>query len=463
MSSVRFLYLTSSPALQEKNKYIKLTNKKTKKERMLIVDSLPSRLFISLVLLMLIAVNRASCVSADEANEARIQKESESGNKKAARVQWLNKNRTKFHASVHLVHLFAVSVLNAVFFTLPIFTPTEYTHLSPIVSVLICDLVILTFGIYIPGRMAKCTANQSSLYLSLFGKSATLLLTPLTFMLLGFSDLFLRLFRITPDSGDDEVTEEEILMMVDIGSSSGAIDPEEKEMINNIFEFDDTPAKDIMTHRTDVEFLWIEDGTDEWNKSISDTNHTVYPVCGESVDDILGVLSSKDFYKFLQSGDTSDVKSILKDPFFIPESLKADELLRQMQKNKNHFAFVLDEYGGLGGIITMSDLLEEIVGTLSNDSEENEEDIIKLDSNTWKISGSADIDTVSETLEIELPIEEYNTFAGMILAELGTIPDDGATPELEAFGLSIKVTKIAEHRIEETLVALIEPETKEDE
>ncbi len=424
------------------------------------MDSLPSRLFISLALLVLIAVNRASCVSADEANEARIQKESENGNKKAARVQWLIKNRPKFHASVHLVNLFLVSLSNVISLSMPLVCP----WLHPIIHLLICDLVILTFGIYIPGRMAKCTANQSSLPLSLFGKSATIILMPLTFILLGFSDLFLRLFRITPDSGDDEVTEEEILMMVDIGSSSGAIDPEEKEMINNIFEFDDTPAKDIMTHRTDVEFLWIEDGIDEWNKSISDTNHSVYPICGESVDDIVGILSSKDFYRFLQSGDTSDVKSILKDPFFIPESLKADELLRQMQRNKNHFAVVLDEYGGLGGIITMSDLLEEIVGTLSSDSEETEEDIVKLDSNTWKISGSADIDIVCETLGIELPVEEYNTFAGMILAELGTIPDDGATPELEAFGLSIKVTKISEHRIEETLVALIEPETnKEDE
>ena len=428
------------------------------------MDSLPSRLFISLVLLLLIAVNRASCVSADEANEARIQKESESGNKKAARVQWLIKNRPKFHASVHLVNLFSVSLLNVMFLSLPLFNLSDYPRLSPILSVLICDLIILTFGIYIPGRMAKCTANQSSLPLSMFGKSATLILMPLTFILLGFSDLFLRLFRITPDSGDDEVTEEEILMMVDIGSSSGAIDPEEKEMINNIFEFDDTPAKYIMTHRTDVEFLWLEDGVDEWSKSISETNHSVYPVCGESVDDIIGILSSKDFYRFLQSGDTSDVKTILKDPFFIPESLKADELLRQMQRNKNHFAVVLDEYGGLGGIITMSDLLEEIVGTLSNDSEETEDDIVKLDSNTWKISGSADIDIVCEELGIELPIEEYNTFAGMILAELGTIPDDGATPELEAFGLSIKVTRISEHRIEEALVALLEPEAnKEDE
>lgn len=428
------------------------------KERMLIVDSLPSRLFISLALLVLIGLNRASCVSADEANEARIQKAADSGNKKASRVLWLIRNRPKFHATVHLINLLFVSLLNVIFILKPIFAFEQSLILSQLLSVGVCDLVTLTFGIYIPGRIAKCTADTSSLPLSMFAKISVLLLTPVTFILLGISDLFLRVFKISPDTGDDEVTEEEILLMVDIGSSSGAIDPDEKEMINNIFEFDDTPAKYIMTHRTDVEFLWIEDGVSEWNKSISETNHSVYPVCGESVDDIIGILQSKDFYKLLQNNPEPDVKSILKDPFFIPESLKADELLRQMQRNKNHFAVVLDEYGGLGGIITMSDLLEEIVGTLSSDSEETQEDIVKLDSSTWRIAGSCDIDTVCETLGIELPIEEYNTFAGMILGELGTIPDDGATPELEAYGLSIKVTKILEHRIEEAIVALTDPD-----
>ena len=134
-----------------------------------------------------------------------------------------------------------------------------------------------------------------------------------------------------------------------------------------------------------------------------------------------------------------------------------------MQKNKTHFAVVLDEYGGLGGIITISDLLEEIVGTLSSDINENEEDISQIDKNTWKIDGMADIDLVSETLGVELPVEEYNTFAGMILGELGTIPEDGATPELEAYGLAIRVTKIEDHRIEEAKVTVIDPAHCDDE
>ena len=250
------------------------------------------------------------------------------------------------------------------------------------------------------------------------------------------------------------MTEEEIRMMVDIGSESGAIDPDEKEMIHNIFELDDTQVGDIMTHRTDTEILWLED-KDTWKETVSETNHTIYPVCDNSIDNIVGTINSKDFYRTLLSG--GDVGALLRTPYFVPETLKADDLFRQMQKTKTHFAVVLDEYGGLGGIITMSDLLEEIVGNLSNEYDEKEDDdIVAIDSNTYRISGSCDIDLVSETLGVDLPVEEYNTFAGMILGELGTIPEDGATPELEAYGLQIRVTKIREHRIESALVTVLE-------
>ena len=188
---------------------------------------------------------------------------------------------------------------------------------------------------------------------------------------------------------------------------------------------------------------------------IADTNHTIYPVCEENVDNIIGILNRTDYYKARLKG--SDIKKTLKSTYFVPETIKADDLFRQMQQTKNHFAVVLDEYGGISGVITMNDLLEEIVGNLSNDSDDAEEaDIVMLDDNTWKISGSCDIDLVSETLSVELPIEEYNTFAGMIFAELGEIPEDGSTPELEAYGLSIKVTKINEHRIESTKVTIID-------
>ncbi len=424
---------------------------------MMVLDSLPSRLFISLALLALIALYRAAQKAADEANEARMQKLADNNDKVSNKILWLCKNKTRIHATTQLINLLLITALSAFVYEFFHFSIEGKPVLSGALSVLIADVLVLIFGIYTPGRFAKHNAEKNALNSYFLLKLSVVILSPLVFLFNAISNILLILMGVNP-AKEDEVTEEEILMMVDIGSSSGAIDPEEKEMINNIFEFDDTPAKDIMTHRTDVEFLWIEDEIEEWDKSMLETNHSVYPVCDESVDNIIGIISSKDFYRMLRS-DQIDVRSIMKTPFFVPESIKADELFRQMQKNKTHFAVVLDEYGGLGGIITISDLLEEIVGNLSSDSDEEEDDIVQLDENTWRILGSCDIDVVSEILGVELPVEEYNTIAGMILGELGTIPEDGTTPSLEAYGLSIKVLKIEDHRIEIVKVAKIIPET----
>lgn len=425
------------------------------------MDSLPSRLLISLALLAVIAVFRTAKAAVDEANEARMQKFVENGGKRAGRVMWLLENRADFHAALHFIVLLAITALTAFVCKYLHFYIPGHPYLSIILSLLAEDALILIIGIYTPKKAGKRKADDIALFLSGISKASVVLLKPVVFLLISISNLLLRLMRINPNAADDEVTEEEIRMMVDMGSSSGAIDPEEKEMINNIFEFDDTPAKDIMTHRTDVEFLWLEDGIDAWDKAMLETNHSIYPVCGDSVDDIIGILNSKDFYRLLRTAENPDIHAILRPPFFIPESIKADELFRQMQKNKTHFAVVLDEYGGLGGIITISDLLEEIVGTLSSDTDENDSYITKLDANTWRIAGMADIDLVSKALGIELPVEEYNTFAGMILGELGTIPEDGSTPELETHGLAVRVTKIEDHRIEEAKVTIIDPKPAE--
>lgn len=426
---------------------------------MMILDSLPSRLLISVVLLILIAVYHAAMIAINEANEARIKKiiDNDANNKRASRVMWLIKHHNELSRTSYFATVLLISAITVIVCTKLHFYIADHAVLSVILSIIIADAAILTFGIYTPNKFAKKNADNTALFLSGIAKPSVIILRPFVFFFTLFSKLLLKLLKINPDSDDNEVTEEEILMMVNMGSTSGAIDPDEKEMINNIFEFDDTPAKDIMTHRTDVEFLWIEDDIDTWDKTILESNHSIYPVCGENVDDIVGILASKDFYRMLRTSENPDVKTILKTPFFIPESIKADELFKQMQKNKTHFAVVLDEYGGLGGIITISDLLEEIVGTLASGETQEAEDIVKLDSNTWVISGSADIDTVAEALNIDLPIEEYNTFAGMILGELGTIPEDGSTPEIEAYGLSIKVTKIEDHRIESAKVSVIDP------
>lgn len=426
------------------------------------MDSLPSRCLWTFVLVLLTGILRCLETSVNNVNEAKLQKLAENGDKRAVRALSLAENPNRFYNSLRVLTILIELVLS---FVAAYFMPSAFFGALPnlwgaALSIIVLTVFILVFGVYAPKRIADLHGDSIVLKFSSLVRLMYYIGLPVSLLLTKLSDIFLLCFGIKPNDTEEEVTEEEIRLMVDIGSESGAIDPEEKEMIHNIFELDDTQVGDIMTHRTDTEILWMKD-IDNWKNIVSETNHTIYPVCDESVDNIIGTINSKDFYRTLLGG--GEIRSLLRTPYFVPETLKADDLFRQMQKTKTHFAVVLDEYGGLGGIITMSDLLEEIVGNLSNEYDDSEEDdITAIDANTYRISGSCDIDLAAETLGVNLPIEEYNTFAGMILGELGEIPDDGATPELETFGLQIKVTEIRDHRIESTLVTVIEKGQEEE-
>ncbi len=271
------------------------------------------------------------------------------------------------------------------------------------------------------------------------------------------ANLVARLFGVHPHDLEEEVTEEEIRMMVDMGLESGAIDDDEKEMIHNIFELDDKPVGDIMTHRTEACILWMEDSLEDWKAFIDKTNHTRYPVCDEDIDNVVGVVNSRDFYRFMLSGgQKSNIRSIFRQPYFVPDSMKADELFSRMQQKNTHMVVVLDEYGGFQGLVTQEDLLEEIVGELYSeyDEPEKDKDILYLDENTWKIKGATLIEDVEKELRIEIPEGDYNTFAGLILDAIETLPEDGETVETEIGNLQIKVTSVQEHRIEEAIVCL---------
>ena len=426
------------------------------------MDTVPSRVIISLCLVVLIALFRCVETAADVVSESRLKLKADDGSKRAKRLMRILDEPGKLYNCMRFVIILIEIILTAYVMV----EISQKNNFNYILSLGILAVAVLILGVYLPRRISVKNPEKILFSLSWLFFVVYYIFNPLATALSFVADLLSRIFGVNPKEQNDEVTEEEIRSMVDAGSESGAIDDDEKEMIHNIFELDEISVESVMTHRTDVIFLWMED-LQEWEETIDESNHSIYPVCGEKVDDIIGILHSRDFLRLLRKKDSveeNDVKSILRQPYFVPETVKAKDLFRKMQENKTHFAVVLDEYGGLGGIISMSDLLEEIVGDLDNEYDGiEEEEITKLDENTWKILGSADIDTVSETLDIDLPIEEYNTFAGMILSQLGTIPEDGTTAELEAFGMSIKVTKIEEHRIEETLVCLIEPfnETKE--
>ena len=337
----------------------------------------------------------------------------------------------------------------------------ETGRLVHILTLLILTVLLVflyqVFWDLLPGRLAAKYAESAAVGLSGYTKAVTVIGKPFLWLPTRISNLIARLFGVRPHDLEEEVTEEEIRMMVDIGSENGTIDDDEKEMIHNIFELDDKPVADIMTHRTEACILWMEDSIEEWKQFIDETRHTRYPVCDEDVDNVIGLVNTRDFYKFLlDGGQKNTLRSILREPYFIPDSMKADELFSRMQQNHTHIVVVMDEYGGFQGLVTLEDLLEEIVGELYSEYDEPDPDqeITYLDENTWRIKGAAEIEDVEKALNITLPEGDYNTFAGLVLDAIETLPKDGATVETEIGPMQIKVTSVAEHRIEEAVVCL---------
>jgi len=233
-----------------------------------------------------------------------------------------------------------------------------------------------------------------------------------------------------------------------VGNEKGTIDNEEREFIQNVFEFDNLPIEGIITHRTEVTFLYLEDSLQAWDDTIRDTRYTYYPVCNETPDRIVGVLNTKIYFRMKERSKESVMEQAVNPAYVVPESLKADVLFRNMKKEHAQIAIVLDEYGGMSGIVTIKDLIEELVGDLEDDvlQEETVEDIISIGEDTWQVKGSVLLEALSETLEMDLVSEEYDTLNGLVFHHLGTSPEMDSVVELE--GLQISVTEMHNYQVE---------------
>ena len=434
------------------------------------MDSLPLQLLIQVVLIALNAVFASAEIAVISFNDLKLQKAAESGDKRAKKLAKLTAEPTNFLGTIQvgitlagfLGSAFAadnfsgmiVDALKSAGVGIP---ESVLNAISVIVITIILSVVTLIFGELVPKRVAMKKAESLSLALSGFLYGVAKACKPVVWFLTKSTNAVLKLFGINPDEEDEEVTEEEIRMMLDIVSEKGTIDPDEKTMIHNIFELDDTPLEEVMTHRRDITILWLEDDVKVWEKTVREDPHRKYLVCSEAIDNVVGVMDIQRFYKALY--EKTDVKKKIEPAFFVPETMNADELFRPMQRMKKHFAVALDEYGGLSGIVTMSSLLEEIVGSLTLVDEP--EEIVKISENLWQISGSAPLDEISEAVGINLHDDDYNTLAGLILSELNEFPADGTTPEIEIAGLKLQVTSIKDRRIESVSVHKLEQKTEE--
>lgn len=433
------------------------------------------QLILQIVLIALNAVFACAEIAVISTNPTKIEKMADEGNKKAVRLKKLMDEPSRFLATIQ-VAITLSGFIGAAFaadnFADRIVELTNSAGLekyavilkpvSVVVVTLILSYITLVFGELVPKRAAMKNPEKLALSLAKGISMVRVIFAPLVWLLNISTNGVLRLMKIDPNAEEDVVTDEEIIMMSDAGAEKGTIDEAESRMIRNIFEFDDLTAEQVCTHRTDVVILWSEDSVETWEETIHRTRHSLFPICGESVDNIIGILNAKDYFRLENKSRENIMKNAVREPYFVHETMKADVLFAQMKKRGgHHFAVVVDEYGGMTGIITVTDLVEELVGDFDDDElNKHEPQFRKIGENRWIIPGITALDDVCEELDIELPAEKYDTFGGYVIAGLGEIPKDGFTAELESDGLHIDVLKIFHHRIEICKVTKLIEETK---
>ncbi len=333
------------------------------------------QLLLQLVLILMNAVFACAEIAVITVNNNKLLKLSAAGDRRADRLLSLTGQPAGFLATIQvgitlagfLGSAFAADnfsdMLISWFVTLGVNLPIPTLDaISVVIITLILSYITLVLGELVPKRIAMKKAEKLALAMSGLIYAISKFFSPLVWILTVSTNGVLRLAGIDPNSKEDEVTEEEIRMMVDAGSEKGTIDEVEKEVIHNIFEFDDKTAKDIMTHRKLVTFLCSDETIDEWKNKMTATDYSFYPVCGENTDDVLGVIGARDFYRMGSDNKEYVMKHALKTAQFVPDTVGADVLFCKMKSSKNYFAVVVDEYGGVSGIVTINDLLQQIVG-----------------------------------------------------------------------------------------------------
>ena len=437
-------------------------------------------IILQIVLIALNAIFACAEIAVLSINETKLERMADQGDKRAKRLWKLTREPAKFLATIQVAITlsgFLGSAFAADSFSEPLVAwilslgvkipENTLDTIAVVVITLILSYFTLVFGELVPKRVAMKKAEALGLGISGLVSGISSVFKPIVWFLSVSTNGVLRLLGIDPNETDEQVNEEEILMMVDAGSEKGAIDEQEKEFIQNVFEFDDLTAEEIAVHRTEVTFLWMEDPMEEWVKTIHDSRHTLYPVCDGSPDNIVGILNAKDYFRLENRSREEVMREAVKAPFFVPETIKADVLFRKMKKTRNVMAIVLDEYGGMVGIITLNDLIEQLVGDLGEDTAEEEAaepHVEQLDENTWAIVGNAELQDIEEALGVDIGLEEVETFTGLVFGELDMIPSDGPQDiELDFKGLHIHITKVEDHQIDYAIVTKLSVPDEDEE
>lgn len=434
-------------------------------------------LILLVILIFLNAIFASAEIAVISVNEAKLKKMAEDGDKRAKHLCFLTEQPSRFLATIQVAITLA-GLLQSAFaaenFSDPLVAGlvslgvTIPENILKTVSIVVITVILayfnLVFGELVPKRIAMKKAEALSLALSGLLYTVSKVCKPLVWLLTVSTNGILRLLGLNPDEEDEKVTEEEIRMLLVEGNEQGTIQEEENEIIQNVFEFDDISVEEICTHRREVVALYMDDSEEEWAKVIHDNRHTYYPICGKDMDDVIAVLDTKDYFRMENKSRDYLMAKATDQVFFIPETMKANVLFRKMKETRMYFAVILDEYGGLSGIITLHDLMESLVGDLSEREEPwKPDDIQELEENLWRIQGCAFLDDVAEALKLELPVDTYDTFSGYICDIIGRIPADGEEFTCETEDMTIQVHRVENHMIGEATVKKKEKTEAKDE
>ena len=391
-------------------------------------------------------------------NKNRIKVLADEGSKRAALLQTLFEDSTKFLSTIQVAITLAGFFSSASAATgisqvlggwIAQFGIPYSNTIAVVVVTIILSYFTLVFGELVPKRIALQKAEAFSLFVVQPIYIISKILSPFIKLLSLSTNGFLHLIGMKTENLEEAVSEEEIKKMLETGSENGVFNEIEKEMINSIFSFDDKTAKDVMVPRREVFAIDIEEPLEKILDEILETSHSIIPVYEEQIDNIIGILQVKDVMieARKKSFEEVDIRALLKEAFFVPDGKSTDELFREMQKTKNRMAVLIDEYGGVSGILTVEDLVEEVMGEITDEHEEEVVELQKIGEKEYLLDGSILIEELNEKLNLKLETENYDTLSGYLIEELGYIPKDSGQCELDADGVHFKILEVKEKRI----------------
>ena len=416
-----------------------------------------------MMLVLLIALN-AFFASAEIAfislNDAKIEKQAKEGNKKAKQIEKMIKSPSKFLATIQIgitlagflssafaSDAFAEKLAPLLFNIMPFISLNIWKSVSIILITIILSFFTLIFGELVPKRFAMKNYEKISFATIGIIRTISIITAPFVKFLTIVTNAVSKLFGVG-ENDEESVTEEEIKMLIDQGEEKGTIQEEEKELINNVFEFNDITVSEIMRHRKDIFAVDINISNEELLHELSaeEYRYSRIPVYDETIDEIKGILYVKDVLKNINK-KTFKVKNVVKDAYFVSQNRLINEVFKELQKNKKQIAIIVDEYGGTAGLITMEDILEELVGDIFDEYDKEEKEYEQIDTNTFFLSGSMTINDVNKLLDAKIPEGDYDTLSGYLQEKLGRIPEEEELPTIDTETVTYKIEEYEDKRI----------------